>query len=86
MFERHKGAIYALYNRALREEPSLQGKVVLELTIAPGGEVVACRIVASDLKAAELERKLLARVRQFDFGAKDVQTLVVNWPVDFLPS
>jgi periplasmic protein TonB len=86
VFDRHKGAIHALYNRALRDEPALQGKVVLELKIAPGGDVVDCRIVASDLKAAELERKLLARVRQFDFGAKDVQTMVVSWPVDFLPS
>jgi protein TonB len=86
VFDRHKGAIHALYNRALRDEPSLQGKVVLELKIAPGGEVLDCRIVASELKAAELERKLLARIRQFDFGAKDVDTMVVSWPVDFLPS
>jgi TonB family protein len=86
VFDRHKGAIHALYNRALRDDPSLQGKVVLELKIAPGGEVVDCRIVASDLKADELERKLLARIRQFDFGAKDVDTMVVSWPVDFLPS
>ena len=86
VFERHKGAIYAIYNRALRDDPSLQGKVVLQLTIAPSGEVVACRVVSSELNAAELEGKLLARVRQFDFGAKDVEQMVVTWPVDFLPS
>ncbi|AKJ29239.1 TonB family protein [Caldimonas brevitalea] len=86
VFERHKGAIYALYNRALREDPSLQGKVVLKLTISPSGSVVDCRIVSSELQAAELESKLLARVRQFDFGAKDVDQMVVTWPVDFLPS
>jgi hypothetical protein len=34
----------------------------------------------------DMERKLLARVKQFDFGAKDVDTMVVTWPVDFLPS
>ena len=86
VFERNKGAIYAIYNRALREEPSLQGKVVLELKIAPGGGVVDCRIISSELKAHELEGKLLARIRQFDFGAKDVDQMVVTWPVDFLPS
>ena len=86
VFDRHKGAIHALYNRALRDDPSLQGKVVLELKIASGGQVELCRIVASELKAAELERQLLARVRQFDFGAKDVEPMVVSWPVDFLPS
>jgi periplasmic protein TonB len=86
VFERHKGAIYALYNRALRDEPALQGKVVLELTIAPEGNVTNIRLVSSELKAAELESKLLARIRQFDFGAKDVEVMVVSWPVDFLPS
>ena len=86
VFERNKGAIYAIYNRALREEPSLQGKVVLELKIAPSGEVVDVKVISSELKAAELERKLLARIRQFDFGSKDVDQMVVSWPVDFLPS
>jgi TonB family protein len=86
VFERQKGAIYALYNRALRDDPALQGKVVLELKIAPGGQVTALRIVSSELKSEELERKLLARIRQFDFGARDVDALVLTWPVDFLPS
>ncbi|MBC7917338.1 MAG: TonB family protein, partial [Rhodoferax sp.] len=86
VFERNKGAIYAIYNRALREEPSLQGKVVLELKIAPSGQVLECRIVSTELKASELEAKLLARIRQFDFGSKDVDQMVVTWPVDFLPS
>jgi len=86
VFEKNKGAIYAIYNRALREEPGLQGKVVLELKIAPGGNVLEARIVSSELKSPELENKLLARIRQFDFGAKDVDQMNVTWPVDFLPS
>lgn len=86
VFERNKGAIYAIYNRALREEPSLQGKVVLELKIAPAGQVTDLRIVSSELKSDELERKLLARIKSFDFGAKDVDAITVTWPVDFLPS
>lgn len=86
VFERNKGAIYAIYNRALREDPGLQGKVVLELKIAPAGQVVGLRIVSSELKAPELEQKLLARIQQFDFGAKDVDQMVVTYPMDFLPS
>jgi periplasmic protein TonB len=86
VFERNKGAIYAIYNRALRDDPALQGKVVLELKIAPSGAVEGLRIVSSELKAEELEKRLLARIRQFDFGAKDVDQMVVTWPVDFLPS
>ena len=86
MFERNKGAIYAIYNRALRDDPALQGKVVLELKIAPSGSVVDCKVVSSELHMPELESKLLARIRTFDFGAKDVNEMVVTWPLDFLPS
>jgi TonB family protein len=86
VFERNKGAIYAIYNRSLRDDPSLQGKVVLELKIAPSGQVMDLRIVSSELRNEDLERKLLARIRQFDFGAKDVDVMQVTWPVDFLPS
>jgi len=86
VFDRNKGSIYTLYNRALREDPALQGKVVLKLTIAPSGQVTDLQIVSSELRAPELERKLLARIRQFDFGAKEVATMVVTYPIDFLPS
>ncbi len=49
VFDRNKSAIYAIYSRALRDNPALQGKVVLEVTIAPSGEVTDCRIVSSEL-------------------------------------
>ena len=43
-------------------------------------------IVSSELKKPDIEDKLLARIRTFDFGAKDVNVMVVNYPLDFLPS
>src|SRR5262249_55030330 len=45
VFDKNKGAIYALYSRALRDQPELQGKMVLEFTVAPSGEVTMCRVV-----------------------------------------
>jgi TonB family protein len=86
VFDRNKGAIYTIYNRMLRNDPALQGKVVLKLTIAPSGQVLDCKIVSSELRSPELERKLAARINQFDFGAMTVYRLVVTYPIDFLPS
>jgi TonB family protein len=86
IFDRNKGSIYALYNRALREDPTLQGKVVVKLTIASSGQVLDCQLVSSELRAPDLERKLLVRIKQFDFGAKAVDAMVVTYPIDFLPS
>jgi TonB family protein len=86
VFDQNKGAVYALYNRALRKDPSLRGKVVLELTIAPNGSVTNCRIISSELNDEQLERKLISRIKLFKFAAKDVDTAIVSYPIDFLPS
>jgi len=86
VFTRNKGAIDALYARALRENPALQGKVVLEITISPSGDITAARIVSSELNDPEFEAKLLARVRLFKFDAKDVAALTATKPIDFFPA
>ena len=86
VFTKNKGAIDAMYARALRDNPALQGKVVLELTIAPSGDITAARIVSSELNDKEFEGKLLARIRLFKFEAKDVATLTATKPIDFFPA
>jgi len=86
IFEYNKGAIFALYNRALRRDPSLQGKIVLELTIAPSGVVTSCSVVSSELLDPEMERKLVQRVKMFRFQDKDVATVTTTKPIDFFPA
>ncbi len=86
VFDRNKGAIFALYNRALRMDPTLEGKLVLRLTIAPSGEVTFCEIVSSELNDPELERKLVQRVKLFRFEARDVEAITTTKPIDFFPA
>ena len=86
VFDKNKGAIFALYNRALRVDPSLEGKLVLRLTIAPNGAVTFCEIVSSELGNSELENKLVARVKLFKFDAKDVESITTTKPIDFFPA
>jgi len=86
VFDRNKGAIYGLYNRALRDRAELQGKLVLEFTIAPTGEITMCRVVSSELNDPELESKIVARVRLFHFDAKDVESITTTKPMEFFPS
>jgi periplasmic protein TonB len=87
VFDANKGRIYTLYNRALRENPALQGKVVLKLTIAPDGRVTFCEVVSSELNDPELERGLVQRVLQFQFEARDdVEAITTTKPIDFFPA
>jgi protein TonB len=83
VFDRNKGALDALYRRALRDQPELQGKVVLEFTISPSGDITMCRVVSSELQDPELERKIVARVRLIKFKPADVAPLTVSKPLEF---
>jgi len=86
VFDKNKSALYSLYNRALRQDPTLQGKVVLKITIDPSGGVTSCEVVSSEMSAPELIQKIVARVLLFDFGSKDVAVTVTTFPIDFLPT
>lgn len=86
IFDSNKAAIFAIYSRALRSNPALQGQVLLELTIEASGQVSAAKIVSSELADKSLEQRIIARVKMFDFGAKKVGQQVITWPLDFLPS
>ena len=83
--EEAKGRIFGIYNRALRENPSLQGKVTFKLVIEPNGAVSSAQVISSELNDPELERKLLAAIRGIQFGTSDVLQTTLNYSFDFLP-
>ena len=86
VFDRYKAALYRLYNRELRVNPSLRGQMVLRLTIEPNGAVSMLELQSTDMAAPNLVTQVLERVRTFDFGAKDVAAITIVYPIDFLPA
>ena len=86
MFDRNKAAINNIYNRALRSNPTLRGKVVFRLTIAPDGQITGIKVVSSELNDSALERKLVLHIKRINFGAKDVAATTLNYTMDFFPS
>jgi periplasmic protein TonB len=86
VFTKNKGAIDAMYARALRDNPALQGKVVIELTISPSGDITTARVISTELHDQVFEDKLVARIRLFKFEAKDVAALTATKPIDFFPA
>ncbi len=87
VFDRYKAALYRLYNRELRKDPTLRGQLVLQLTIEPDGSVSLCQLHSSDMKAPTLAQQVVQRVLTFDFGAKeDIVAMTIIYPIDFLPA
>jgi len=85
VMDSNKGAIFAIYNRALRADPLLEGKLVFEMVIEPDGSVSAVERLSSELEDDGLTRKILSRIRLIRFGAAGVQRTRVNYSFDFLP-
>jgi hypothetical protein len=86
VFDRYKASFYRLYNRALRNDPTLKGQMVLRLTIEPDGSVSMCKLQSSDMNAPDLAAQVVEIVKTINFGAKEVQAVTISYPIDFLPA
>jgi hypothetical protein len=87
VFDRYKSALYRMYNRELRKDPTLRGQIVIKLTIEPDGSVSFCALQSSDMDAPMLAEQVIERVTTFDFGAKeDIAAVTIIYPIDFLPA
>jgi len=85
VMDANKGAIFAIYNRALRKNPLLEGQMVFEMVIDPAGNIVELQLLSSELADEGLTRKILSRIRMIPFGEKEVAATRVNYSFDFLP-
>ena len=61
VFDRHKAALYRLYNRELRRDPTLKGQMVLRLRIEPDGSVSLCELHGTDMRAPQLAAQVVER-------------------------
>ena len=87
VFDRYKSALYRMYNRELRRDPTLRGQLILRMTIEPDGSVSFCALQSTDLNAPTLTQQIVDRVSSFDFGAKeDIVAVTIIYPIDFLPA
>ncbi|HUJ17180.1 MAG TPA: AgmX/PglI C-terminal domain-containing protein [Nitrospirota bacterium] len=86
VFDKYKATLYRIYNAELRKNPTLRGKIVLRITIEPGGEVSLCTVQSNDLASPDLVDQIVARVKKFNFGPKEkVPQTIILYPIDFLP-
>lgn len=62
-----QGRIKYLYDKHLKRNPNLRGKITVEFTIAANGFVSEARIIESTINHPQLEQELLALVRRLKF-------------------
>jgi len=87
VFDRYKATLYRIYNRELRKDPTLRGKILLRISIETSGAVSMCKVESTDLNSPELVAKIVARIKRFNFGSKEgVPEITILYPIDFLPA
>lgn len=68
----HKAAIEYCYQRALRSNPNLKGKISVRFVIRPDGSVGNVKVVESTMNNAGVERCIVSKIRRWrDFGPVD---------------
>jgi hypothetical protein len=77
------GALRACYERSLKRNPSLAGKLLLHLTIAPAGTVSSVDVSSDALDDSELPTCVRAAALRWRFPAPEGGALEVSFPFVF---
>jgi len=85
VMDANKGAIFGIYNRALRSNPGLAGVLIFSIVIEPSGVISDIKLVSSELDDKQLIKKLLNRISMINFGAQQVSQTRVEYSFDFIP-
>ena len=82
IMERHKGQMQRIFERALRKNPALGGKLLARITIQPDGSVSDVDL-SGEVDDPTFISQLRTLIKGINFGAKSVGTIVAKYPIDF---
>ena len=83
---RHAAAIHACYEKELRRNPTLRGRITVEWTIESTGLVSNAKVKSSTLENQAVETCVVDRIKRIRFPASDeAGSAIVRMPFDFTP-
>jgi protein TonB len=85
VMDQHSGSISNIYYRALRENATLQGKVIVRMVIEPSGDISSVSIVSSELNDPDLEAKILSKIRSIKFPPGNAVRTEMKYDLNFAP-
>lgn len=82
----HKGKLYSIYNRRLRDNPHLSGNIVFALQLASDGTVLNVTVEKNELGDAQLVDELSGEFKRITFGPNPAGKIrTISIPISFLP-
>ena len=80
------GGLQYLYNKELRKDPTLKGKVTVTFEIAPSGRVTETVLVSSSIRSKSLVEDILSSIRNWKFPgvSEEYGNVRVTYPFAFV--
>ncbi|TNC88228.1 MAG: hypothetical protein CSH36_13595, partial [Thalassolituus sp.] len=86
VFETYNVHYDRLYRSALRKNPTLEGTILLALTIQPDGSVSECKAAKTEIKDSGLVRRVESKCKQMAFENRPgLEVTRVEYPIRFNP-
>ncbi len=82
---RRLGAIKGCYERALRRNPNLEGKITIRFTVAGSGKVTTARATLNEL-SPDVGRCIVSAFKRFRFPPPDGGSATFEYPFLFTPA
>jgi TonB family protein len=82
----HKASLRMSYEKYLKRDPSLSGKVTVRFTISASGAVTAVSILENTTGNTDLEREILRKIRMWQFESIPEGDVTVTYPFVFTPA
>jgi TonB family protein len=82
----HKASIRMSYEKYLKRDPSLAGKVTVRFTISASGGVTAVSIVENTTGNSDLEQEITRKIRMWRFDTVPEGDVTVTYPFVFTPA
>ncbi|MBN1128644.1 MAG: energy transducer TonB [Chitinispirillaceae bacterium] len=82
----HKASIRMSYEKYLKRDPSLAGKVTVRFTITASGGVSTVSILENSTGSADLEQEITRKIRMWRFESIPEGDVTVTYPFVFTPA
>jgi len=83
VIRQHVGGFRYAQERFLKSDSSLSGKLALQFTISPAGDVVAVSIVSSTTRNESFDDDIKLRIRRMKFDQIETGLCKVLYPIEF---
>ncbi|MFQ5865063.1 MAG: TonB family protein [bacterium] len=80
----YTGRLTYIYNKYLKRDPELRGKIVVEVVIEASGDVSNVKVISSTVDNREFELQIVNVIRRWKYEPIDQGTVIVTYPLVFI--